>query len=207
MNITHVLLDEHRIIEQVLNCLERMADRCESHHRLESRPARDAIAFLSDFIEHCHDCKVEGLLLPAMQALGVPAERCLECPLQQSREDAHLHLDAMEAAIEPACAGNAAGLDQFVKHARAYIDVLLDCIARHEDCLFPLIEKTARKNAQVLPESGDREYGSHSACYPYIEASNRLAEHFGVSQALVIGPDGSAKDDAEWRCRRENARR
>ena len=193
MNITRILLDEHRIIEQVLNCLERMAERCESHHRLESRPARDAIAFLRSFIEHCHDCKVEGLLLPAMQALGVPAERCLECPLRQSREDARFHLDAMEAAVEPACAGNAAALDEFVKHARAYIDVLLDCIARHEDCLFPLVEKTARNNAQVLPASGDRECGNHSACYPYIEAANLLAEQCDVPQVLVIGPDGSVE--------------
>lgn len=72
MNFTSVLLGEHRVIEQVLNCLERMAERCESHRKLEGPPAQDAIAFLRSFIERCHDGKAKTRLLPAVQAMGVP---------------------------------------------------------------------------------------------------------------------------------------
>jgi len=185
MHITHILLDEHRIIEQVLNCLERMAERCESHATLEGRPARDTIVFLRSFVERCHDRKVETRLIPAIQATGVPAEQCLDCPLRQSREEARRHLDAMEAAIEPACAGSAAALDRFAEHARAYIDVLLDCIARQEDCLFPLFEEAARDADGMPPESGDRESGVDSTCDSYIEMADALAEHFGVPRAVV----------------------
>lgn len=31
MNTTSLLVKEHYLIEQVLNCLERMAERCECH--------------------------------------------------------------------------------------------------------------------------------------------------------------------------------
>lgn len=189
MNITHTLIYEHCVIEQVLNCLERMAERCESHRKLESGPARDTVAFLRGFIERYHDCKVESQLLPAMQAMGISAEKCLECPMRQSRKDSLPHLDAMEAAIEPACAGGAAALDKFAEHARAYINVLLDCIAKHEDCLFPLIEDAVRDTHGVPLEISDRECLGDDACIIYVKAANRLAEHFGVPPTAI----------ADWR--------
>ncbi len=42
---TNILVNEHRIIEQVLNCLERMIARCASAGKLEEAPARKAIGF------------------------------------------------------------------------------------------------------------------------------------------------------------------
>lgn len=142
MKITCILRNEHRVIEQVLNCLERMADRCQFDHNLDNRQARAAIAFLRGFVEHCHNCKVEARLVPAIQALGVLAEQELRCPMHASRDISLSHLDAMEAVIEPACGGNLAGLNRFAEHARAYIGVLLDCIARREDYRLPLIDGT-----------------------------------------------------------------
>lgn len=194
MNITSVLLDEHRVIEQVLNCLERMAERCESHRKLEGPPAQDAITFLRNFIEHCHDCKVKTRLLPAVQAMGVPAEQGVGCALRESREDTRLHLDAMEAAIEPACAGSVAALDKFAEHARKYIDVLLDCIARQEDWLFPLIEEAARNTDRVLPEADDRQCRDDGVCDTYFEVANRLADHLGVPQAAIAAFGDGATD-------------
>ncbi|NLY01965.1 MAG: hypothetical protein GXY83_38255 [Rhodopirellula sp.] len=185
MHLIRILLDEHRLIEQVLNCLERMADRCQSHRNLESGPARDAIDFLRGFIQRCHDRKVEEHLLPAIQAMGVATEKCLKCPIRQSRQDNRSHVDAMEASIEPACAGSAAALDEFARHARAYIDGLLDCIARHEDCLFPLIEETARETDGALLESGDRGCGDDVASSTYTEAADRLADRLGVPRAVM----------------------
>ncbi len=186
MHLTRVLLDEHRLIEQVLNCLERMADRCESCRKLESGLARDAIAFLRGFVQRCHDRKVEDHLLPVVEAMGVSAEQCSGCPIWQSREDSRLHLDAIEATIEPACAGSAAALDDFAKHARAYIDVLLDCIARHEDCLFPLIEDTARETDGALLESCDRGCRDELFCGACRKTADRLADHLGVPRAVMI---------------------
>ena len=51
MKPTNILVNEHRIIEQVLNCLERMVERCASEGKLEEAPARDAIGFFRAFAE------------------------------------------------------------------------------------------------------------------------------------------------------------
>jgi len=195
MKPTSLLVNEHRLIEQVLACLERMAERCDSQRTLESGPAQDAVLFLRGFVERCHCAKEEVQLLPAMQVMGISQERCLGCSTFQRREEGNSHIAAMEAAIEPASAGDAAALKKFAEHARAYIELLLEYIARQEDCLFPMI-------AQALPEAdrarltrslntacGDGE--RQGACDTYVDLANRLADHFDVARMLTADPSGN----------------
>lgn len=198
MNINSILLDEHLLIEQVLNCLEKMVERCASQGRLESAPARDTIVFFRGFTERCHCAKEETHLLPAMRAMGVSPERCLGCSMLQRREEARLHVDTMETAIEPASGGDSSALKKFTEHAQAYVALLLQYIAKQEDCLFPMI-------AQALPEAdkaplrtgrdtacGDGE--EQCACDTYIELANRLADHFDVPRRVITDTpsDGSS---------------
>ena len=191
MKATSILINEHYIIEQVLNCLERMVERCESQGKLESDSARDAIVFFRGFTERCHHSKEETQLLPAMQAMGISPERCLGCSMVQKREEGRSRVDAMETAIEPASAGDAAALKTFTKHARAYIELLLEYIANQEDCLFPMI-------ARALPEADKARLRTalQSACgegeddcagNTYIDVANRLADHFDVPRAVIAG--------------------
>jgi len=186
---TSILVNEHRLIEQVLNCLERMVDRCVSQRRLESAPARDAIVFFRGFTERCHCAKEETELLPTMQAMGVSPEQCLGCSMLQRREAARLHMGAMEAAIEPASGGDPTALKEFTEHAEAYIELLLEYIAKQEDCLFPMI-------AQALPEAEKArlEVALDTACGDgeeqcahdtYIDLANRLADHFDVPRRVI----------------------
>ena len=87
MKTTRILVSEHRLIEQVLNCLEIMVERCASQRRLESAPARDAIVFFRGFTERCHYIIEETELLPTLRAMGVSPERCLGCSMLERREE------------------------------------------------------------------------------------------------------------------------
>ena len=191
MNTTSLLVKEHYLIEQVLNCLERMADRCESQRKLDIAPAQYAIVFFRGFIEHCHHGKEDAQLLPAMHAMGISPERCLGCSMLQKREEGRSHLDAMQAAIKPASAGDAAALNEFTEHARAYIELLLEYIARQEDCLFPMIAQTlpevdkARLGTALHTASGDGQ--TERAYNTYIDLANRLADHFDVPRVVIAG--------------------
>ena len=197
MNITRTLVSEHRLIEQVLNCLERMVERCASQRRLESAPARDAIVFFHGFTERCHYAKEDTELLPAMRATDISPERCLGCSMLQRREEGRLHVDAMEAAIEPASRGDPTALREFIEHARAYIELLLEYIADQEDCLFPMITRAlsgpgkARLEVAIDTVSGDGE--EQYVCNTYIDLANRLADHFDVPQAMTGDFPGSRR--------------
>lgn len=192
---TSILLNEHRLIEQVLNCLERMVERCVSQGRLESAPARDAIVFFRGFTERCHNVKVLTVLLPTMRAIGIVPERCLGCSMLQRREAARLHVNAMEVAIEPASSGDSAALKTFTEHAEAYIELLLEFIAKQEDCLFPMIAQAlpeatkARLDVSLAPACGDGQ----EQCAPdtYIDLANRLADHFDVPRTVIANTPAS----------------
>ena len=194
MKTTSTLVSEHLLIEQVLNCLERMVERGASQRKLESAPARDAIVFFRGFTERCHCTKEETELLPTMRAMGVSPERCVGCSMLQRREEGRLHVEAMETVIEPASRGESIALKEFTEHAQAYIGLLLEYIARQEDCLFPMI-------AQTLPEADKARLGTalrtagcdgHDECAysTYVDLANRLADHFNVPRAAIAdSPD------------------
>ena len=191
MKSTSILVNEHRLIEQVLNCLERMVERCALQGSLESAPARDAIVFLRGFTERCHCAKEETELLPTMRAMGVSPERCLGCSMLQRREEGRLHMDAMEAAIEPASGGDSTALKKFTEHAQAYIELLLEYIAKQEDCLFPMIAQSlpeaekARSEVALDTACGDGE--KECACDTYVDLANRLSNHFDVPPRVIRG--------------------
>ncbi len=192
--LTDVLVNEHRIIEQVLNCLERMLERCESQRKLERGPAQSAIIFLRGFTARCHYGRVETQLLPAMQAMGIFPERCGGCPVHRRLEEGNSHLNTMEAVIEPASAGDAVALREFTEHARAYIELLLEYIAVQEDCVFPMIAQTLREAdkaelRKTLPTAGG-EPEPDCACNTYIDVANRLADDFDVPRAMIVGSPG-----------------
>ena len=191
---TSILVSEHLLIEQVLNCLERMLERCASERRLEIAPARDAIDFFRGFSERCHCTKEETELLPTMQALGISPERCLGRSMLQRREEGRLHLDAMELAIEPASHGNSVALETFTEHAQAYIELLLEYIARQEDCLFPMILRTlpeadkAQLRTRLDPRGPNGE--ERFECNTYVEIANRLADRFDVPRRAITDSPG-----------------
>ncbi len=182
MESTNTFIKEHYLIEQVLNCLEKMVERCESQHMLESEPARDAIRFLRGFAERCHYAKEKAQLLPTMHTMGISPQQCLGCSMSQRHKDGLSHVDAMALALEPASAGEATALKEFVKHARAYIELLLEYIARQEDCLFPMIAQRLASADQVQSMSPmERSCNDDECAYEtYVELAHHLAEHFGV---------------------------
>ena len=189
MKTTSLLVSEHRLIEQVLNCLERMVERCASQRRLEGAPARDAIVFFRGFTERCHYTKEESELLPTMRAMGISPERCLGCSMLQRREEGRSHVDAMETVIEPASGGDSTALKEFTEHAQAYIELLLEYVARQEDCLFPMIAQslpaTKKARLEVALDTACGNGEEECACDTYVDLANRLADHFDVPRAVI----------------------
>jgi len=186
---TRSLVREHLLIEQVLNCLERMLERCNAQHVLEATPAYQAIEFLRGFAERCHRVREERELLPKMESLGISAEQCLGCSLHHRRHEARRHVEALGATVEPAAEGDQEAIDRFTEHAEAYIELLTDYMARQEDCLFPMIERDlpakAKRRLISLEDATERSEGGTEAFDTYLDIANRLADHFDVPRSVM----------------------
>jgi len=186
---TTMLINEHRIIEQVLNCLERMVHRCEREGWIEEAPAREAIAFFRAFAECAHMAKEETHLFPMVAGTKCP-QGCRPSELA-AREDqhGHAHLEAMEDAILGAAASQKDSVKRFVEHGQAYIALLMKYIENEEDWLFRqadrVLDEAKQKVLGERLESDDR--ASHCGSREqYIAIANRLADHFDVPRAELL---------------------
>jgi len=190
MKSTNILVNEHRIIEQVLNCLERMVERCRIEGRLEEGPARDAIAFFLDFAECSHLAKEEAILFPLVTGTKCP-QGCRPAELMvREKTHGHAHLEAIAGAIEDAAAGDKDAVKRFIEHGEAYISLLLKYVENEEDWLFPhanrlLSEDTERKLAGQLQKT-ESEKACGRTPEQYVAIANRLADHFGVPRAVLL---------------------
>ncbi len=72
MEAIETLKHEHRVIEKVLDALEREAGKAAGGQPASVRLLSDAVDFIRNFADRCHHGKEEGLLFKAMGARGVP---------------------------------------------------------------------------------------------------------------------------------------
>lgn len=191
MNPTDILMDEHRIIEQVLNTLERMIDRAASSGRLEEEPAREAIEFFRVFADHCHHGKEEAQLFPVMEARGFAGGCGPVDVMLREHELGRLYINGMEAAIERASDGDADALQWFTEHGRSYIRLLREHIVKEDHCLFPSANRALNEDDQqrllAAFEKVEAEEIGEGTHEKYLALANRLADQFDVPRAATSG--------------------
>jgi hemerythrin-like domain-containing protein len=62
LSATQILMAEHEVILNVLDCLEAVADAASGSSELDARSAADILDFLSTFADRCHHAKEEQCL-------------------------------------------------------------------------------------------------------------------------------------------------
>ena len=190
MKSTNMLVNDHRIIEQVLNCLERMIERCRTEGHLEEGPARDAIAFFREFAECSHLAKEEAILFPLVAGTKCP-QGCRPAKLR-AREEAHghAHLEAIAGTIDGAATGSKDAVKRFIEHGEAYIVLLMKYIENEEDWLFPQANRLLDEDAQHTLAGQFQKSGTNKECgrspEQYVALANCLADHFGVPRAELL---------------------
>jgi hemerythrin-like domain-containing protein len=184
MQATDLLMHEHRVIEQVLACLERMASDCVSEGMLDVSAARQALDFFRNFGDRCHHGKEEKLLFPLMEARGFVGEHGPIDRMLYEHMIGRQYLDALAAATDAAATGDREALLRFAYRARDYSYWLRGHIAKEDQRLFPMADRalTAEDQAVLLrsfekAETRDMGTGTHEK---YLQIANELAERFNV---------------------------
>ena len=193
MQPTDILMNEHRIIEQVLNCLEKILKQCTAENRLDAQSAKQAIDFFQNFADRCHHGKEEAHLFPMMQANGFSGGCSPVVVMLREHELGRLYLQGMEAAIEPAMAGDSEAMKWFIQHGQSYLKLLREHIHKEDVCLFPaanhrLTEKDQGQLMAAFKTVEDEEIGSGTH-ETYLKVAEELADRFGVPHAAAAQPD------------------
>jgi hemerythrin-like domain-containing protein len=187
MQPTDILKSEHRVIEQVLECLEKIADNAAAEGRVDGSAARQALDFLQNFADRCHHGKEEGQLFPMMETRGFSPNQGPVAVMLYEHDLGREHMRALAAALDDAAKGAAEAVAQFVDHARDYVQLLRDHIKKEDNCLFPMADHVLTEadrhslaNAFARHEAGDMGSGTHEK---YLALANELADRFHVPRA------------------------
>jgi hemerythrin-like domain-containing protein len=188
MRTTEILMSEHRVIETVLACLEKMADETDAKNAVDVVDARDAVRFLQTFADKCHHMKEEDRLFPAMEKFGMPREAGPTAVMRHEHEMGRAHVRRMDDATTAFERGDAAGAGRFAFEARAFVELLREHIAKEDEILFPMADRMLPPAAQDELLRGfenaekDMGAGTHEK---FLAVAARLCERYGVTHDLA----------------------
>jgi hemerythrin-like domain-containing protein len=188
MKPTEILSGEHRIIEQMLDCLEKMVQDCTAQGRLDQTSAEQAVEFFRNFADRCHHGKEETHLFPAMEAKGFPRQGGPTGVMLAEHEQGRAHIRGMADAIEGAAAGKSQAVAQFRDHAQGYVGLLREHIEQEDHCLFAMADQalTEADQERLLEAFQHVEHehmglGTHEK---YLMLADELADRFGVTRKV-----------------------
>ena len=186
MRPTQLLMDEHRVIEQVLNCLEEMAARCSANRRLDGEAARPARDFFREYADRRHHGKEENRLFPMMEHRGFGPGQGPVAVMRMEHDQGRQLIRGMELAVEGASSGDAAEVHRWLEHARAYLFMLRNHIQKEDHCLFPMADQAfGEADQRELERQFERveleEIGEEHR-RRYVELADSLADRFDVTR-------------------------
>jgi len=172
---TEILKQEHRVIEQVLDCLEILAQRGEANGNLDWNSAKQAIDFFQNFADRCHHGKEEECLFPMLEQKGFSPDQGPTGVMRSEHELGRHHVREMAEAIKSlsqnpsgsiprpgksaqsndfetcsksAADGSSSAIAGFASHARAYVRLLRDHIQKEDHCLFQMADQALNEQEQ-----------------------------------------------------------
>jgi len=185
MKPTEILSSEHRVIEQVLNCLDKIITAAQQAGQLDAAAATDALDFFRTFADHCHHGKEEAHLFPAMEAKGFARESGPTGVMLAEHTQGRECIRQMTAAVAGAATGDTAALRQFAEAGQRYSALLRQHIQKEDHCLFSMADQafTAADQVALLAkfakvEAEEMGAGTHEKFLGIAEA---LAQKFGVA--------------------------
>jgi len=159
-------MEEHRVIEKVLDALERMADS----QSVDKNFLKDAIDFLRNFADGCHHAKEEDVLFPALESAGIPRDGGpIGCMLDEHVQGRHL-IGIMADDTDAAHQGNVEPTERVIAAARAYVALLRQHIDKEDNVLFVMAQQVLnpQQQAQVLArfqQPGGKAEPEKHECY------------------------------------------
>jgi hemerythrin-like domain-containing protein len=187
MTITASLSNEHRVIEQVLNCLEKMVQKAAAKQELDWIDAGKALDFFKVFADQCHHRKEEDHLFRRLEARGFSRAFGPTGVMLHEHEEGRQYVRGMSAAITQAAAQPQEALEQFVQYAQAYIALLRQHIYKEDHCLFPMADQVLAGDELEMEREFDEVEHAHFAegtHERYLQIADELAARYDVMPSV-----------------------
>lgn len=152
MTPTEILTEEHRLIVQVLDCLEEAADRLDSGVDVSPDFFLDAAEFVAGFADKCHHGKEEDILFVAMTARDMPQDSGPVAVMLHEHDEGRRYTAGFRMAAEQMRSGDAAAAADLVRNVFDYVSLLREHINKEDNVLFPMAEQIIPADAMRVVE-------------------------------------------------------
>jgi len=136
---TGMLREEHRLILEVLEVLQRILEKGQSGE-WDADAMEECVAFFRLFADACHHGKEEDLLFPELEVRGMPKDSGPIAVMLFEHRQGRALVAQMAGALEGARAGETEPLARFENAARAYIQLLRGHIHKEDNVLFNMAD-------------------------------------------------------------------
>lgn len=133
-----MLIDEHRLIEQVLASLETFSERIGKEPERDRRTVGDFADFFHHFVDECHHGKEEGYLFVRMSSYGFSNEAGPVSAMLSEQGEGREHLSALQKVAAGSGPLNKREQTVVKGHALGYIMRILSHMKREDEILFPV---------------------------------------------------------------------
>jgi hemerythrin-like domain-containing protein len=190
MSATDILRDEHRVIDQVVCCLEKLASQSSAQGKLDGESARQAIDFFHAFADQCHHVKEEAHLFPLMETKGFSPQFGPTNVMRAEHDEGRRFLKILASAIDDAAAGKQDAVQRFSSNAFAYAHMLREHIAKEDQRLFPMADEAftgADQEALLSAFENVEDQQAHAETHAkYLRVADTLAKRFGVPRSIAV---------------------
>jgi len=150
MTPTEILIDEHRLIVAVLDCLEEAADLLDSGETVSPEFFLDAADFVAGFADKYHHGKEEDILFMALTARDMPRDSGPVAVMLYEHDEGRKYTAAFRSAAERMKSGDKSAAADVVLNVFDYVNLLREHIMKENNVLFPMAE-------QIIPADAMRE--------------------------------------------------
>jgi len=158
-----ILMDEHRVIEKVLDALEAAAD-LEVPAEFYDR----ALDFCTEFADACHHSKEEDRLFPLLEERGIPRKGGPVGVMCDEHVQGRSYIAQMR---EAAAAGE---YDRVRRASLLYVGLLRDHIQKEDNVLFPMA-RDVLGSEDIERLGAEFEATERSECRRYLVVADELA--------------------------------
>lgn len=153
MDAIETLMNEHRMIERVLDALVGFADEVRRRGTTEREELARFVTFVRDFADACHHGKEEDVLFAAMVEGGFPRDGGPIAVMLHEHDEGRALIRVLAQKAEQPEAWSAGDRQQLADAAAAYAALLHNHIHKEDAILYPMAEQ--HLPAEVMAQIGE----------------------------------------------------
>lgn len=150
MIATEALKEDHRLIERMLNVLEKISKKMEGGEDISPDLLKKTSEFISNFADTYHHGKEENILFTTMEERGFPREGGPIAIMLVEHDEGRGYAQNFFTGVEKYASGESEARKTIVENARNYAGLLSQHIQKEDNILYMMANN-------IIPEDIQRE--------------------------------------------------